>query len=261
MFSIHAIVDQGDAERAEAELRKKKEHKEALERETRLKKQEVELEAHEAVNVREEGMQIPVQVDDMLTHKSLAIYEMIREGLFDRDPPLEPSQRVEVVYQNFFSNPPNHRLSLSLGHLAREGKPILYQCDTTVENRDASHVQHQKPPVWWEQCSAQLQSACQAGIPEKDVPSSYVTKQQIVNRNIEKEKMKKQTRSFNYFPTTKVFTDQHVQDAFSCFDWLSVQADQLSHHFPEPGDAAVIKSLRSLTIHRYAKDSNVIGNF
>lgn len=73
------------------------------------------------MNVRE-GMQIPVQVDDMHIHKSLAIYEMIREGLFNRDPRLEPSQRVEVVYQNFFSNPSNHWL----GDLAREGKPILY---------------------------------------------------------------------------------------------------------------------------------------
>lgn len=61
------------------------------------------------------------------------------------------------------------------------------------------------------------------------------------------------------FPATKVFTDRLIRRHFEVYDWMNTVALKFHHNFPEVHDAAVIKSIRSLSIHRYQPSSFQCG--
>ena len=119
---------------------------------------------------------IPESMDGILTHRSLAIYELITNGVLSSDM-VEPSPNVATIYKESLVNPDEGTV-ISVTALKNGEQPILYQCPVTVSLDDtacADTAQHQAVPLWWNQCSDQLKVACAADIPKGTTPSMYVS--------------------------------------------------------------------------------------
>ena len=112
----------------------------------------------------QQGPTIPSDVDGLLTHSCLGIFELMDNGLITSESLMvDPSMRVQMLYQENLQV----STSQSMKHYFdkwNDGQPMLLQAT------DA-----QEPPVWWTQCSEQLKRTCSAAIPENMSPSSYVT--------------------------------------------------------------------------------------
>jgi hypothetical protein len=165
-------VRSGDEERVQEELRQKKESKDAREAEM-LKAKKTNKggddidDAPEAVHREQESMDggIPKIVQNILTHSSMAIFEMIENGLITSSSlSMEASANVQVFYIEMLESCKELMFPPSNGHA------ILLQWD----QQDHAGMVPESPP-WWGECSAQLEKSCQAMVPDGQSPSSYVT--------------------------------------------------------------------------------------
>ena len=172
LYMLFSHVRSGEEERVQEELRQKKESKDAREAELfKAKKsnkggQDVD-DAPEAVHTEQENMDggIPKVVQNVLTHSSMAIFEVIENGLISSSSlTMEASANVQVFYIEMLENCKELMFPPGNGHA------ILLQWD---QNEHAGRVPDSPP--WWGECSAQLQQSCQAMVSDGQSPSSYVT--------------------------------------------------------------------------------------
>ena len=153
----------GESERIQEEQQRlkaaqRKRDEEAIRQKKRLQEEGADDDGDLKEPPRETKM-IPEQLNGLPTHSCQAIYEMIENGIVNQAMTnLEPSQLVQVFFQE--SLPQNKDLQ----QVVKAG-PIFYQ---------ASEEQLQSPPVWWNECVAQLERHCIGSIPEGETPASFV---------------------------------------------------------------------------------------
>ena len=196
---------------------------------------------------------IPKKVGKLLTHSCRGVYDLIDNGMLAPKTPLEPSADTCVMYQDA---------------LVGDGFPkevvVHYNQTGPIALLYPEENSTPAPPAWWNQCLEQLQSKCVADIPENTTPSSYVTRfhPRVFVSVFWFERFGFCMLWFLYFSTPEVFSDPSwavVSKFMGKFDWLFGATLRLSHQFPQANEQAVLKTLKSLAVHRYQPGSFSAG--
>ena len=161
---VSFVMTQGEDDLAEEQAKAKRAATKALEEQAKQARDSSvqEPESPEYVQMKPQAA-IPKQVDGLMTHGCLAIFEMIENNLFSAElMGLEPSLHVHVLYQDNLPTPINKYWEDYVLKW-KSGEPLLLQAGDIP----------QTPPSWWGTCSDQLTRTCSAAVPDGMMTTSY----------------------------------------------------------------------------------------